>query len=215
VQKNYMSRTQIGIYSVRDQSFRAQPLLSAPGLPFHSGEYSPAVRIMRRDPPKQEAPFSGAPISVQTAISFVLLSGILVLVDTIVLGVRTGAWKYLIAGFWYLVFAFFVIDQLIKLKRWAWWLTVVVSSLFSIRAATTVARWLILRENGAGPGLQSVVFQILCGLALGTVFGELVARGSREAFGIQVWKRRNAASPPALQLDQVAIGIADKDLSQS
>jgi len=170
---------------------------------------------MRRDLPRQEAPFGGAPISVQTAISFVLLSGILVLVDTIVLGVRTGAWKYLIAGFWYLVFVFFVIDQLIRLKRWAWWLTVVLSSLFSIRAATTVARWLVLRENGSGPDVQSVIFQVLCGLALGAVFGELVARSSREAFGIQFRKRGRAESAPALKLDQVAIGVTDEDLSQS
>ncbi len=170
---------------------------------------------MRRDLPGQEAPFGGAPISVQTAISFVMLSGILVLIDTIVVGVRTGAWKYLIAGFWYLVFAFFVIDQLIKLKRWAWWLTVALSSLFSIRAATRVVEWLILRQSGSGPDLQSVAFQMLCGLALGVVFGELVVRGSREAFGIQVWKRGTGDSAPALQLDQVAIGVADKDLSQS
>src|SRR5262249_32753419 len=114
---------------------------------------------MRRDLPKQEAPFGGAPISVQTAISFVMLSGIVVLVDTIVLGVRTGAWKYLIAGFWYLVLVFFAIDQLIKLKRWAWWITVALSGLFSIRAATTVAQWLIRRENESGPDLQSVAFQ--------------------------------------------------------
>jgi len=170
---------------------------------------------MRGDLPKHEAPFGGAPISVQTAVSFVMLSGILVLVDTIVLGVRTGAWKYLIAGFWYLVFAFFLTDQLIKLKRWAWWLTVVVSSLFSIKATTTVARWLIVRENGSGPDVQSAVFQVLCGLALGAVLAELVARGSREAFGIQFWKRAAAESGPALQLDQVAIGITDEDLSQS
>jgi hypothetical protein len=144
---------------------------------------------MQREFATHETPFGGAPVSVQTAISFALLSGILVLLDTIVLGVRMGAWKYLIAGFWYLVLVFWVIDQLIKLKRWAWWLTVALSGLSSIRAAVAVLAWLIMRQKGLGPDPQSLAFQLLCGIALGMVFGQLVLRTSREAFGIHARKR--------------------------
>ena len=152
---------------------------------------------MQREIATREAPFGGIPISVQTAISFALLSGIVVVLDTIVLGVRLGVWKYLIAGFWYLVLVFWVIDQLIKLKRWAWWLTVALSGLFSIRAAISVLGWLIMRKQGLGPDPQSLAFHLFCCFALGAVFRELVLRSSREAFGIRARKQGSAdlASP--------------------
>jgi hypothetical protein len=170
---------------------------------------------MQRELTTHKAPFGGAPVSVQTAISFALMSGMLVLLDTVLLGVRTGTWKYLIAGFWYLVLVFWLIDQLIKLKRWAWWLTVVLSGLFSIKTAMAVLAWLVMREKASGADPQSLAFQVLCCLALGMVFWELVVPTSREAFGIHSGRRNSPDSASPLQLDQVAVGVADKNLSQS
>jgi len=153
---------------------------------------------MQQQVSTRKAPFGGAPVSVQTAVSFALLSGILVLINTIVLGVRSGTWKYLIAGFWYLVLVFWLIDQLIKLKRWAWWLTVGLSGLFSIKAAIAVLTWWVMRQKGSGADPQSLAFQVLCCAALGMIFGELVMRTSREAFGISAPKQDSADSASLL-----------------
>ena len=153
---------------------------------------------MQRAISTDKAPFGGAPVSVQTAVSFALLSGILVLLDTVLLGVRTGTWKYLIAGFWYLVLVFWLMDQLIKLKRWAWWLTVGLSGLLSIRAAVAVLAWSMMLIKGSGADAQSLAFQVLCCLAFGMVFGELVMRTSREAFGIGIRKHDSVDSASML-----------------
>ena len=169
---------------------------------------------MRRDLARQ-APFGGAPTTVQTAISFIMFSGILVLANSIALGVRLGAWKYLIAAFWYLVFVFWIIDQLIKLKRWAWWLTVLLSALFSTRTVIMVVAKLIVREKETDLDFQSIVFQVLCAAALWAVFGELILHSSRKAFGILTWSRPAVQLASPLKLDQIAIGVPDKDLGQS
>lgn len=166
---------------------------------------------MHPDPVQLEGPFGGAPLSVQTAISFIMVSGILVVVDGLVLGLRTGAWKYLVAGFWYFVLAFWVIDRLIKLKPWVWWATITLSGLFAVRSGMAVIGCVIARQ---APDLQAVAFESLYGLSLAAVLCELMLKGSREAFGIHLWKR-GAEALTALQLDQVTIGVADKDLSDS
>ena len=167
---------------------------------------------MPQDRTQLEGPFGGAPLSVQTAICFIMVSGILVLADGLLLGLRTGAWKYLVAGFWYFVLAFRVIDRLIKLKPWAWWATVALSGLFSIRAGMFVIGWLIAPQ---APEVQALVFESLHGLSIGAVLCELMQRESREAFGIHLWKRGSEASSSALQLDQVTVRVADKDLGES
>ena len=191
-------------------AFHLLPAFANPSRRMLSGG-----KPMQRQPATRPAPFGGAPTPVQTAISFMLLSSVLVLVNAIALGVRTGAWKYLIGGFWYVVLVFWAIDQIIKLKQWAWWVAVVLSGLFSARAAIVAVEWLMVRQKGPGLDRQSFVFQLLCGLVLGVVFGELVSAPSRKAFGIHMWKRGPVYLAPALELDQVAIGVADKDLSKS
>ncbi|HKF53863.1 MAG TPA: hypothetical protein VKJ45_00405 [Blastocatellia bacterium] len=167
---------------------------------------------MRQDRTQLEGPFGSAPLSVQTAISFIMVSGILVVLDGLVLGLRTGAWKYLVAGFWYFVLAFWVIDRLIRLNPWAWWATVALSGLFLIRAGMVVIGWLIARQSH---DLQPLVFEALYGLSLGAVLCELTLKGSREAFGIHLWRRGSEVLSSSLQLDQVPIGVADKDLGDS
>src|SRR5262245_11309383 len=205
-----------GVYlAKRDWSFRAQqPQAPPPRCNASPIDCSRGVRVMRRDPARQ-APFGGAPTTVQTAVSFIMLSGILVLANSIALGVRLGAWKYLIAAFWYLVFVFWIIDQLIKLKRWAWWLTVVLSALFSTRTVITVVAKLIIRAKETDLDFQSIAFQLLCGAALWAVFGELILHSSRQAFGILTWNRPTVQLASPLKLDQIAIGVTDKDLGQS
>jgi len=167
---------------------------------------------MRQDRTQLEGPFGGAPLPVQTAISFIMVSGMLVVMDGLLLGLRTGAWKYLVAGFWYFVLAFWVIDRLINLKLWAWWATIALSGLFLIRAEIVVIGWLVARP---AQDLQSLVFEVLYGLSLGVVLCELMLKGSREAFGVHLWRRGSEVLGSALQLDQVTIGVADKDLSDS
>ena len=178
---------------------------------FHLPRENPPITgsMMQQNPAQTEGPFGGAPLSVQTAISFIMVSGILVVVDGLVLGLRTGAWKYLVAGFWYFVLTFWVIDRLIKLKPWAWWATVALSGLFSVRVGVVVIGWLTARQS---PDPQALAFEALYGLSLGAILCELMLRGSREAFGIHLWRRSSASLSPGLQLDQVTVRIADKDL---
>ena len=168
--------------------------------------------MMQQNPAQTEGPFGGAPLSVQTAISFIMVSGILVVVDGLVMGLRTGPWKYLVAGFWYFVLAFWVIDRLINLKPWAWWTTITLSGLFAVRSGMAVIGWVIARQ---APGLQELAFESLYGLSLGAVLCELLLKGSREAFGIHMWRQGRAGLTPSLQLDQVTIRVSDKDLGES
>jgi len=129
-----------------------------------------------------------------------------------VLGLRTGAWKYLVAGFWYFVLAFWVIDRLIKLKPWAWWATITLSGLFAVRSGMAVIGCVIARQ---ALDLQALAFESLYGLSLAAILCELMLKGSRDAFGIHMWRRATAGLTPSLQLDQVTIRVSDKDLGES
>ena len=86
------------------------------------------------EPRSPEQILAETPSSVRNASSLIMLYGLLLVLNAVVFGIRSGRWVGLAQAVGLLFVAFWIGGALLTKKPWSWWVAVVGGSLLFLRS---------------------------------------------------------------------------------
>ena len=110
------------------------------------------------EPLSRDKLMAETPPSVKKANMVIVLYGLLLVINSIVYGIRFGLWLGFVQSFGFLLVAVWIGGSLLTKRPSAWWIAVVAGSLLFIRCFIGLPAWFMMRSEGRVLDIQRPIY---------------------------------------------------------